>query len=47
MRLLAFRKRLEEITKKGVTVYERYKSDNFNVGLQIHQNVLYFPYNRK
>ena len=37
----------EEITKKGVTVYERYKSDNFNVGLQIHQNVLYFPYNRK
>ena len=23
------------------------KANNFNVGLQIHQNVLYFPYNRK
>ena len=37
----------EEITKKGVTVYERDKSDNFNVGLQTRQNVLYFHYNRK
>lgn len=27
--------------------HQIYKSDNFNVGLQIHQNVLYFPYNRK
>ena len=26
--------------------HQIYKSDNFNVGLQIHQNVLYFPYNR-
>ena len=32
---------------KGVKELLDKTSDNFNVGLQTHRNVLYFPYNRK